>query len=98
MPVVAPLRITEKITLEFASKFTGRLLMRLHRGRRILQRRVARNQVRPFAGQLRHDVLVQQRVADLDDAEHDDEQQRQDERELDDALAALVAPSAGWCS
>ena len=36
-------------------------------------------------------MLVQQGVAHLDDAENDDEEQRQDDRELDDALAALAA-------
>ena len=55
-----------------------------------LQAGVARNQVRALAGQLGDDVLIEQRVADLDDAEDHDQQQRQDHRELDDALPGVA--------
>ena len=47
-----------------------------------------------FAGQLRDDVRIEQRVAQLGDAEHEHHEERQHERELDDALAARVRDGA----
>ena len=60
--------MTDKIISRVGMKFTGRVLMFVQRGRRVQQAGVARNQVRAFARQLGDDVLVEQRVAHLDDA------------------------------
>ena len=62
----------------------------------VLQRDVARDQVRPLAREPGDDVLIQQRVADLRQPEGEDDEHRHDEGELDEALAALglAAPRA----
>src|ERR1019366_4331727 len=54
----------------------------------VLKARVAGNQVRALPRQLGDDVLVEQRVAQLDDAEQHHHDERQNQREFDDALAA----------
>ena len=40
-------------------------------------------------------MLIEQRIAELGDSQHDEHQERQDQGEFDDALAARARPGAG---
>ncbi len=102
MPVVPPFINTEKITVDVPSlKFTGVELMLVSTVPACCRLRVARDQVRSFARELGDHVLVDERVRRLDHAEADEQQERQNDRELDDALSASRAQPCEspvcWC-
>jgi hypothetical protein len=68
-----------------------------HGRRRVLQGGIARNQVRALPTELGEHVVVEQRPADFDHAEGEDDEQRQQDRELDEALAALGGEPVTAC-
>ena len=82
---------TDRITRALALKFTGRVLMflsALAASSRLVLREIRFD---PSRVELGHDVLIEQRVAHLDDAQTEDEDERHHQRELEEGRPSRVA-------